>query len=281
MLRKRLTITLRKDLIEILDAEIDGVRIRNRSHAIESMLAYKLNLPVSKAVILAADQGIKFRPFTYEMPKAMLPVGGRPLLEHIIIGLRESDIRDIYISVGHLADKIKSYFGNGSKFGVRITYSVQNRSDLGTGGALRTMKPNLGPQEAFFLIYGDVLADINYQDMVRFYYGHRDVLGVVALTTVRNPEFWGVVKLEGEYIKDFIEKPEPHATQSHLISAGIYLLKGKIFSHLPRDKSVSLEKDILPKLIKKYKLLGYLLKGSWYDISTPEVYDQVLKARLA
>src|SRR3989339_1528176 len=107
MLRKRLTITLRKDLIEILDAEIDGVRIRNRSHAIESMLAYKLNLPVSKAVILAADQGITFRPFTYEMPKAMLPVKGRPLLEHIIARLRKYDIRDISISVGYLKEKIE------------------------------------------------------------------------------------------------------------------------------------------------------------------------------
>src|SRR3989338_8561584 len=152
MNRSRLTITLRKDLLEVLDTYIDGVTIRNRSHAIESLLGEKIYPTVKKAIILAADEGIKFRPFTYEMPKAMLPIKGRPLLEHIITGLRESNIRDIYIAVGYLSDKIKSYFGNGSKFGVSLTYVSQEKKNVGTAGALKKFQRFFRSGETFFLI---------------------------------------------------------------------------------------------------------------------------------
>ena len=136
MPRIRLTITLQKNLVDMLDSYVDGTTIRNRSHAIETLLQDRVHPPVRKAVVLAADKGIKFRPFTYETPKAMLPVNGRPLLEHIIARLRDNDIRDIYLSVGYLNEKIASYFGDGSKFGVHITYVTQDK-ELGTGGALK------------------------------------------------------------------------------------------------------------------------------------------------
>jgi mannose-1-phosphate guanylyltransferase len=277
MKRQRLTITLSRDLVDIIDTYIDRIKVRNRSHAIEFLLADKLNPMVKKAIILAADQGIKFRPFTYEMPKAMLPVAGRPLLEHIITGLRESEIRDIYISVGHLSDKVKSYFGDGSKFGIKITYSKQTKKNMGTGGALRNFKKFIGQKEPFFLIYGDVLADINYRDLTQFYYAHQEGLGVVALTTVDQPELWGVVKLKGDDIMEFQEKPAAKTTKSHLISAGIYLFTPKIFEFIPKDKKVSLEKQVLPMALKENKLKGYSLEGDWYDISTPKVYEEVLR----
>lgn len=277
MQRKRLTITINKSLIDLIDAEVDGVKIRNRSHAIETLLAHKLNPPVKKAIILAADKGIKFRPFTYETPKSMLPVNGRPLLEHIITGLRDYDIREIYISVGYLSDKIKSYFGNGSKFGVNINYVKQNRKNLGTAGALKNFQQFIGPFEAFFLIYGDVLAGVNYHDMSQFYYNHKGVSGVMGLTTVKDPEHWGVVKLQGHLIKQITEKPAASSAQSHVICAGIYLLNAKIFPYIPNKRQVSLEKAILPQVLKQEKLAGYLFAGDWYDISTPEVYEEVLR----
>lgn len=277
MQRDRITITLRHDLIRALDAEVDGVKIRNRSHAIETFLSHKLNPPVRKAIILAADQGIKFRPFTYEMPKAMLPIHGRPLLEHIIVRLREFDVNQIYISVGYLSEKIKSYFGDGTKFGVQITYIEQRALDLGTGGALKNFQSKISPNEAFFLIYGDVLADVNYVNMVEFYHAHKGVLGVIGLTTVSQPELWGVVKLAGDNIKEFTEKPLSSAAKSHLISAGIYLLNQDIFSFIPKRPKFSLERDVFPRVLKKAKLSGYVLSGDWYDISTPQIYEQVLR----
>ncbi|MEK9165693.1 MAG: sugar phosphate nucleotidyltransferase [Patescibacteria group bacterium] len=277
MKRERLTITLRKNLIEAIDKRIDGTLIRNRSHAIESLLGDIVNPQIKKAVILAADKGIKFRPFTYETPKAMLPVKGRPILEHIISGLRESNIRDIYISVGYLSEKIMSYFGDGANFGVKITYIKQPKKNMGTGGALRNFQKYISSQELFFLIYGDVLAQINYQDLSQFYYEHQNACGVAALTTVNNPELWGVVNLKGHQIVNFIEKPVRQKAKSHLISTGIYLLTSKIFNYIPKDKKISLEKEILPQVLKKDKLNGYLLQGNWYDVSSPEIYEQALK----
>ena len=277
MKRVRLTITLRKDLVDSLDRHADGVNIRNRSHAIEALLSDTLSRKVNKAVILAADQGITFRPFTYEMPKAMLPVKGRPLLEHIIARLRKYDIRDISISVGYLKEKIESYFGNGSKFGVHINYVAQEKKNVGTGGALKQFQLRLIKDEPFFLIYADVLTDINYTDFARFSSEHKSDIGALALTTTATPELWGVVKLQGDKIIEFVEKPAQNSARSHLISAGIFLFTPRIFSYIPKNKKVSLEKDVLPDLVKKHSLPGYVLQNQWYDISTPAVYEKVLK----
>lgn len=278
MQRVRLTITLRKDLLEVLDTHVDGVTIRNRSHAIESLLSDKIYPQIKKAIILAADEGIKFRPFTYETPKAMLPVNGRPLLEHIITNLRENDVRDIYIATGYLSDKIISYFGNGSKFGVKLTYILQEKKNVGTAGALKKFQKFFRSNGAFFLIYGDVLADVNYQDMAQFYYRRRNAFAVVGVTTTKHPELWGMVKLKGHNIVEFIEKREvDEGSTSHLIASGIYLFNPKIFKYIPQNKEVSLERDILPKVVNKHKVSGYMLEGRWYDISTPEVYAKVIE----
>ena len=278
MKRTRLTITLRADIVKKLDHVIDGDKIRNRSHAIEHILKKELTLTVHKAVILAAGKGIHFRPFTYEMPKAMLPVKGRPLLEHIITHLREFDIRTIYIAVGYLREKIESYFGDGSKFGVSITYVRQDKENVGTAGALKKCQSAVGGEEAFFLIYGDVLTTINYNDMVQSYEEHKDAAGIVALTTSAQPELWGVATLKGHHIVGFTEKPTKRDAKSHLISAGIYVFNHRIFEYIQSRKKLSLEKDILPTLIAHEKLYGYLLEGDWYDVSTPEVYERVLKS---
>jgi len=277
MKRSRLTITLPKNLLKAIDGKIDRTTIRNRSHAIEYLLTKQLGSPIKKAIILAADKGIKFRPFTYETPKAMLPIKGRPLLEYIITQLRNYEIREIYISVGYLSEKIKSYFGDGTKFGVKINYAKQTKNNLGTAGALFNFKKYIGQKEPFFLIYGDVLANINYQDMAQFFWEHKNTAGVVGLTTVSNPELWGVVKLKGQRIVDLKEKPNNKKNKSHLISAGIYILTSKVFKFIPKNKKVSLEKEVLPKMLKKYKINGYLLEKDWYDISTPKIYEQVLK----
>ena len=123
--RDRLTITLRKDILEKLDNLIDGVTLRNRSHAIESILERSLMPQVTQAVILAGGVGVNMRPFTYEIPKALIPVHGKPLVEYLIEELRDAGIRTIVMATGHLGDKIIDHFGNGSKFGVTIQYSQE------------------------------------------------------------------------------------------------------------------------------------------------------------
>src|SRR3990167_4798522 len=120
--RDRLTITLKKSVLAKVDDLIDGTRIRNRSHAIEYLITQSLSPKISQAVILAGGKGINMRPFTFEMPKGLFPVGGKPILEHIIDLLRRFDINDIIFSIGHLGEKIQEHFGDGKKFSVNITY---------------------------------------------------------------------------------------------------------------------------------------------------------------
>lgn len=277
-IRQRLTITLKKEVVQQIDKVVDGSKIRNRSHAIEYLLTKTFNPKLNKVVILAAGRGVRMRPFTYEMPKGLLPIQGRPLLEHIINLLRTYELRNIYILVGHLKEKIKEYFADGSKFGVKIQYVEQEKKNIGTAGALRNFKNILRPEKDFLFIYGDVLAEINLSDFIEFHQKYSS-LATVALTSVDDPSIWGAVKLQGIKAIDFKEKTlQKQPPASHLISAGIYMLNSQIFDYIPDiPKKLSLEKDILPKLIADEKLSGYPFEGAWFDVSTPKIYEQVIK----
>src|SRR3989338_6453787 len=133
--RERLTITLKKSILEKVDSLIDGTNLRNRSHAIETLISRSLHPTVSTAVILAGGRGINMRPFTFEMPKGLFPVGGKPILEQIIELLRKYEIRNLLFSIGHLGEKIEEHFGDGRKFGGNIEY-IKEKEEAGKGGAL-------------------------------------------------------------------------------------------------------------------------------------------------
>lgn len=277
-IRQRLTITLKREVIKKIDEIIDGSKIRNRSHAIEYLLSKSLIPKLNKVVILAAGRGVRMRPFTYETPKSLLSIHGRPLLEHIINLLRTYELRNIYILVGYLKEKIKEYFSDGAKFGVNIQYIEQEKKDIGTAGALRYFKSILQNEKNFLFLYGDVLAEINLSDFIDFHQKYSN-LATVALTSVEDPSIWGAVKLQGIKAVDFKEKQhKKHTPESHLISAGIYMLNSQIFDYIPNTpKKLSLEKDILPQLITDEKLYGYPFEGAWFDVSTPKSYERVIK----
>src|SRR3989344_5433342 len=163
--RERITITIRRDLLHGLDSTIDGRRVRNRSHALEVLLSRALDADTKQAVILASGEGVKLRPFTYEIPKPLIPVNGRPLLEHGIELLQQYGITDIVITISHLADKIKEYFEDGGRWGVHITY-VEEPEPTGTGGALRAAQRHLS-DTPFVLLYGDVLLDVDLTEFLQ------------------------------------------------------------------------------------------------------------------
>lgn len=274
MHRQRLTITLKQDLIAQVDKKIDGVRIRNRSHAIEYLLTKSLGSKISKAYILAGGEGLKMRPFTYEMPKSMIPIANRPILEYIIELLRNNGIKDIYIGIDYLAPKIKNHFADGEKFGVNIKY-IENKKPLGTGGALKAAKTFL-EGESFILIHGDLLVDIDLVDMIDFAEEEKNVV-TMALTSVDDPSLYGSVRLRGANVVDFSEKPKLNHSVSRLVNAGIYIMKPEIFEYLPTQNTFSIEKDIIPTLVRNKKISGYHFAGSWYDISTPSVYGRAVR----
>lgn len=275
MRRKRLTITLREDTIKAVDAVIDGSSIRNRSHAIEYLLQKTFTPRVDQALILAGGKGINLRPYTYEMPKCMLPVTGKPVLEHVIECMRENDIRDLVISIGYLGEKIKEYFGDGSKFGVKIKYIVQGNSEKGTAQPVKQAEKLLDSQKPFILYYGDVLAEINLKDFIDYHLVNES-FATMALTSVAQSSKWGMVALHGAKIIRFSEKPEIAKTFSHLINAGIYIFDSKIFNYISANDK-KLEEDVIPRLAKEKNLFGYAFEGKWFDIGDLEIYEKAVK----
>lgn len=274
MERERLTITLKPSVIRYIDSQIDGVSIRNRSHAIESIITRTMTPGITQAVILAAGQGIKMRPYTYEMPKPMMPVKKRPILEHIINQLRDADIRDIVIVIGYLGEQIQNYFGDGSKFGVKIRYIEEDRQ-TGTAGPLRIARQILD-EKPFLLMYGDVLADIHIREFIEYHlqFGQTATL---ALTSVPDPSAYGAVRMSGQKVVEIVEKPKNSLSVSRLVAAGVQILDPSIFPYIPSKESSMLEEDVFPVLASEGKLTGYLFEGKWFDVGTPDVYERALK----
>jgi len=274
MERKAFTITMRKELIDKVDSLIDGTKIRNRSHALEYVVASHFNAKIKKALILAGGDGVKMRPFTFELPKTMLPVKGRPILEHIIDLLRGYDIRDICVGLGHLGDKVKEHFGDGSKFGVRLSY-IEEKKALGTGGSVKRALPQMG-EDPFLLMWGDVLIDINLNDFIAFHLEELPVM-TTALTSVSDPTGYGAVRLHGNKIVEYDEKPKRTKQMSHLVSAGVHIIDPSLANFLPKKTQFTIEKDVIPKLISQNSINGYLFEGQWFDVGTPEIYQRAIK----
>jgi NDP-sugar pyrophosphorylase family protein len=271
--KTRITITLNEDLLAKIDSLVDKEKVRNRSHAIESLITKTLKPRISQAVILAAGKGVRWRPLTYEIPKALIPIKGKPILEHTINYLRDYNIRNIFVVVGNLGEKIKVYFGNGERFGVNITY-IEDKKEKGTAPALRAVK-NFIKNEPFLLWYIDEIADIDIDDLINFHTNHK-ALGTIALSSVSNPIGLGAVKLQGPKVTEFLEKPPKKRVESYVINAGIFIFQPEIFDYLT-NKTLSLEKDVFPQISQEEKFYGYLFSGKWYDIGTPKVYAQAIK----
>ncbi len=270
-MKERLTITLDSPLINDIDSVIDGIYIRNRSHAIEYLLRKALNhKKPRKALILAGGKGTRLRPITYEIPKPMVPVQGRPLIEHTIDLLRKYDIRDITLAIGHLGEKVKGYFGDGTKFGVKIRY-IEEKEPLGTAGCLRLAKGWL--DEPFIMLNGDNLTNIDLESLFVFHKKNKG-LATIALTTVKDPSSFGVALLKGPLITNFIEKPKEPV--SNLINAGIYVLEPQVIDLVPEGPA-SMEYDVFPQILKQGKLMGYPFEGQWLPTDNTERYEKAIK----
>ena len=274
--RHRITVTIRQDLLQGLDRMVDGHRIRNRSHALEVALGRSLDSSPQQAIILASGAGTHMRPFTYEIPKALIPVAGRPLLEHGLLLLKRYGITDIIITVSHLAEKVMEHFGDGAQLGLKITY-IPEKKLTGTGGALRAAaeKVRMSP---FLVLYSDVLLDLDISEFLHAHQKNQAAVGTIALTSVADPSTYGAVKLRGNRVVEFSEKPPVSHDVSRLVFAGCAAFDTTLFEFLPKKKMpLSLEQDVFPELIRQGKLYGYPFEGRWFDVSTPEVYERVVR----
>jgi mannose-1-phosphate guanylyltransferase/phosphomannomutase len=200
----------------------------------------------------------------------MLPLVGRPMMEHIISLLRRHGITDIVVTVAFLPNAIRSYFGNGSELGVRMVYATEE-TPLGTAGSVRNAREEL--TERFLVISGDVLTDINLTSLIEFH-EKNSALATLALCAVENPlEFGIVITREDGSIERFLEKPGWGQVFSDTINTGIYVLEPEIFDVIPEGRAVDFSSEVFPTVLEAgAPLFGYVADGYWEDVGTTAAY---------
>lgn len=249
------------------DSKIDHERIVEPPKIEDEYQPSNQHPQLRKALIMAGGFGTRMNELTKDTPKPMLLLQRKPILEYSIDLCRRFGIKDIAISIYHFGDKIKKYFGDGSRFGVNIVY-VEEKEPLGTGGALKLFEKWLS--EPFMMCNADELKDVNLHEM----YTHHmmsNALATIALTQVKDPTQYGVVDLQGNQIMKFVEKPTREKAPSNYINAGLYILEPEAIKFIP-DGFTMVEKDLFPVLARIGKLNGYKFDGQWFDTGTPERY---------
>jgi len=231
----------------------------------------------TKAMILAAGEGTRLRPYTLTVPKPMLPVAGRPTLEWIVLGLRHYGIRDIVINLHHQPDPVIKHFGDGSALGVKITFSVEE-TILGTAGGIKRVEHLF--RDPFVVVYGDVLTDMDLGKLVAFHCAGGDPPHVtLSLYTTSNPWECGIVAVDRDHrVRKFVEKPPRDQAFSNLINAGILVLDPPILEQIPSAAFFDIAHDLLPKLLQaNVPILAQPMEEGCYliDIGTPEKYERV------
>jgi mannose-1-phosphate guanylyltransferase/phosphomannomutase len=235
---------------------------------------------VRKALVLAAGEGTRLRPLTLDRPKPMLPVAGKPVLEHIVNWLRYHGVEQVAINLHHKPERVIEHFGDGRRWGVAITYSIEERI-LGTAGGAKRLQDFL--DETFVVVYGDVITDLDLAALIAYHgagpSGERTApRATLALYRVPNPWECGIVALdEAGRIRRFVEKPERGAVFSDLASAGVMVLEPALLDLVPPDTFFDFGHDLLPLLLAgDIPILGWPISPNDYllDMGTMDKYRQ-------
>jgi len=225
-----------------------------------------------KAVVMAGGEGSRLRPLTSGIPKPLVPVVGKPVMEHILRLLRKHGVTDVVVTLQYLGSAIRDYFGDGSDFGVDITYVVED-SPLGTAGSVKNAQEFL--DEPFIVISGDALTDIDLGAVMR-YHEEKGAAATIVLTSVPNPLEYGVVITSPDgTIKRFLEKPSWGEVFSDQVNTGIYVIEPKVLDMMPPATVVDWSGDVFPKMLANaMPLYGQLVPGYWCDIGNIQTYYQ-------
>lgn len=222
------------------------------------------------AVILVGGQGTRLRPLTDRTRKDMLPLVDRPLLAYTFEHLARHGVERGIVSCGYLPDQIQASFGERHE-GLALEYAIEDEP-LGTGGAIAFAGREL--EGSFFALNGDSLREADLAELVRF---HRSTgaKATILLTPVADPSRYGLVRLAHDgRVESFLEKPRPEEIDTDLINAGLYVLEPEALELVPPDRSVSIEREVFPKLAEEGSVYGIALPGYWLDVGTPESYLQ-------
>lgn len=218
-----------------------------------------------QAVVMAGGRGTRLHPLTEDMPKPMLPVGDRPLMERIIRQLSETGIRQVSVTTHFRAEKISDYFGNGQEFGVNMNYIAEDRQ-LGTAGGLALMPE---PETTLLVVNGDILTEMDFRVMQAFHREHRAALTIaVRLYEVQVP--YGVVESEGVHVQRLVEKP----VHKFFVNAGVYLLEPEVHRLIPKGRHFDMTDLIREAMAHGMTVVSFPIWEYWRDIGQHQDYVQ-------
>lgn len=226
-----------------------------------------------KAVVMAGGEGTRLRPMTSSMPKPLLPVANRPIMEHVLRLLKRHGLSETVVTVQFLASLVKNYFGgDGEELGMELSYANEEKP-LGTAGSVKNAEEAL-KDDTFLVISGDALTDFDLTDLIAF---HKEKGGLVTvcLTRVPNPLEFGITIVDEQgQVERFLEKPTwGGQVFSDTVNTGIYVMEPEVFNYVEADASVDWSGDVFPQLMKEGKpIYGYVAEGYWEDVGTHESY---------
>jgi mannose-1-phosphate guanylyltransferase/phosphomannomutase len=225
-----------------------------------------------KAIVMAGGEGTRLRPLTSNQPKPMVPIVGKPCMEHILELLRRHELNDVVVTLAFMPQAIRSYFGDGEALGMNVSYSVEE-SPLGTAGSVR--QAVVGGDEPVLVISGDALCDIDLTSLLAFH-RERKAAVTIALKSVENPLEFGIVVTDSDgRIERFLEKPSWGQVFSDTINTGIYVIEPEVLRHVPAGEPYDFSKQLFPLLLEMGRpLYGYVADGYWQDVGDLGQYAQ-------
>lgn len=219
-----------------------------------------------RAIILAGGKGARLKPYTIALPKPLVPIGNKPILEIIINQLKDYEFDHITITINHLADIIKAFFEDGSKWGIKIDYSLEEKP-LSTMGPLSLIKDL---PENFLIMNGDVLSDINFRKFYNFHISQNSIFTISSYVREQKTDF-GVLEIDSNnYLNDFKEKP----IVQYDVSMGIYCANKKILNYIPYNKFFGFDNLMLDLLKSNNHPRIKRHNGYWLDIGRPDDYEK-------
>ena len=222
-----------------------------------------------KAVVLAGGKGARLAPYTTILPKPLMPIGDMPILEVMLLQMKQAGIDHVVLTVGHLSELLRAFFKNGSEFGLTISYSYEQQP-LGTAGPIALVD---GLEDTFLVSNGDVLTTLDLRDLIRFHKEQKAIATIAAHHRQSKIDL-GVIQRDGDYrITGYIEKP----TYDFMVSMGIYVFEPTVLAYIQRDQYLDFP-DLVKKLIAAgERVVGYEFNGYWEDLGRPDDYARASK----
>jgi NDP-sugar pyrophosphorylase family protein len=229
---------------------------------------------MTKGIILSGGWGTRLRPLTCTTPKTLIPIVNKPVIERQMLLLKSAGVKEVILAVSVMSKEIQDYFKDGKKLDIKIHYTNE-KHPMGTAGAIKLAESYL-KDDNFFMLNGDVILNFDFADMLKFHKDHQGI-GTIASKLIEDPSRYGVLITDEKtnQLLQFLEKDEYKPPGGKYIpmpiNAGVYILEPDIFSYIPSNKKVSIEKEVFPKAVNEMKLYHYPVRGIWKDVGKP--YD--------